>query len=183
MLYSSHLSPPSPSAPFSRHPFPWLRPAFPPRWALGWGQSRWGYASVAALEEVVARYDALMIPLDVIYSDVDHMDGFRDFTYDPVNYPLPAVRKFVAALGAAGRRWVPILDPGIRVDPGYSAYDAGMQEGVFVKRAPTAHHRSPRSGRARRSPPTFSPRARGASSRRRSRLFMSSRPSPGSGST
>jgi hypothetical protein len=56
------------------------RPAFPPRWALGWGQSRWGYASVAALEEVVARYDAEKIPLETVYSDIDHMDGYGEDT-------------------------------------------------------------------------------------------------------
>jgi alpha-D-xyloside xylohydrolase len=58
---------------------------------------------------------------------------YRDFTFDPVNYPLPKVRAFVAALAAAGRRWVPILDPGIKIDPGYAAYDAGVAEDVFVK--------------------------------------------------
>jgi hypothetical protein len=43
------------------------------------------------------------------------------------------VRAFVAALAAAGRRWVPILDPGIKTDPGYAAYDAGVAEDGLVK--------------------------------------------------
>ena len=38
-------------------------------------------------------------------------------------------------LHARGQRWVPIVDPGIKIDPGYPAYDAGLALGVFITSA------------------------------------------------
>lgn len=38
-------------------------------------------------------------------------------------------------LHARGQRWVPIVDPGIKIDPGYPAYDAGLAASVFIKSA------------------------------------------------
>ena len=43
------------------------------------------------------------------------MDGWRDFTFDPLNYPLPEMQRFVRELHARQQRWVPIVDPGIKV--------------------------------------------------------------------
>ena len=54
------------------------------------------------------------------------MDGFRDFTLDPLKYPLDQMKKFVSEeLHPRGKKWVPILDPGIKVEPGYGPYEAG----------------------------------------------------------
>ena len=99
------------------------RPAMPPAWALGFHQSRWGYESVAALETVVRGYQDAGIPLDTVWSDIDHMDGFRDFTLQPERYAAPELAAFLQQLRERGQRWVPIVDPGIKVDPGYPAYD------------------------------------------------------------
>ena len=68
------------------------------------------------------------------------------------------MQRFVAELHAKGQRWIPIVDPGavsatltclaitsrqqpllfpplagIKVDRGYPAYDAGMQQDVFMR--------------------------------------------------
>jgi alpha-glucosidase (family GH31 glycosyl hydrolase) len=43
------------------------------------------------------------------------------------------VRAFVDALHAEGRRFVPILDPGIALAPGYAPYDDGVAAGVFLR--------------------------------------------------
>ena len=53
---------------------------------------RYGYASIWEMQEVVDNYTAAAIPLDVMWGDIDYMDRWRDFTFDPVNFPLPAMQ-------------------------------------------------------------------------------------------
>jgi hypothetical protein len=44
------------------------------------------------MQEVVDNYTAARIPLDTMWGDIDYMEHQRDFTFDPVNFPLPAVQ-------------------------------------------------------------------------------------------
>ncbi|KAL4448263.1 hypothetical protein ABPG75_005482 [Micractinium tetrahymenae] len=109
------------------------RPAMMPFWSLGWHQCKYGYRSVWEVEQVVANYSAAGLPLEAIWTDIDHMDSWRDFTFHPQNYPLQEMQRFVADLHSKGQRWVPIVDPGIKVDPGYAPYDEGLKEDVFMR--------------------------------------------------
>ncbi|KAL4423393.1 hypothetical protein ABPG77_004324 [Micractinium sp. CCAP 211/92] len=109
------------------------RPAMMPYWSLGWHQCKYGYRSVWEVQQVVANYSAAGLPLEAIWTDIDHMDGWRDFTFHPEHYPLPEMQRFVADLHSRGQRWVPIVDPGIKVDPGYAPYDEGIKEDVFMR--------------------------------------------------
>jgi len=59
------------------------KPLLPPLWGLGWHQSKYGYENTAALNAVVNGYATDKIPLEAIWSDIDYMDGFQDFTVDP----------------------------------------------------------------------------------------------------
>lgn len=43
-----------------------------------------------------------------------------------------AVQAFVKELHANKQYWVPIVDPGIKVDPGYPAYDQGLAAHAFI---------------------------------------------------
>ena len=45
------------------------------------------------------------------------------------------IQAFLNKLHDGGQKWVPIIDPGILIDPGYPAYDEGMKEDVWVKDA------------------------------------------------
>jgi hypothetical protein len=44
------------------------------------------------MQEVVDNYTAAQIPLEVMWGDIDYMDHWRDFTFDPVNFPLTAMQ-------------------------------------------------------------------------------------------
>jgi alpha-glucosidase len=106
------------------------RPALPPRWALGFHQSRWGYASGAELEAIAARFRAEHIPADALWLDIQHMRGFRSFTIDDSAFP-PAT---FANLATQGFHTVAIADPGIKIDPGWDVYDSGIAGDHFLRR-------------------------------------------------
>ena len=49
------------------------------------------------MQEVVDNYTRANIPLDVMWGDIDYMERWRDFTFDPVNFPLPALQVCMVA--------------------------------------------------------------------------------------
>src|ERR1041385_2164308 len=61
----------------------------PPLWALGNQQSRWSYYPDTMVEEVVSEYRKRDLPLDVVYLDIDYMNGYRVFTFDKQRFPDP----------------------------------------------------------------------------------------------
>lgn len=87
------------------------KPAIPPFWSLGFHQSRWGYDSVDTLNDILSQYEGLGLPLDTIWSDIDYMMDFQDFTVDTDNFPLDAMRKITEKY-----RYVPIVDAGVSRD-------------------------------------------------------------------
>jgi len=107
--------------------------ALPPRWALGYHQSRWSYASEAEVRQVARELRGRRIPCDAIYLDIDHMDGFRVFTWDRARFPDPA--GLLADLRAAGLRVVTIIDPGVKIDPRYFVCAEGLARELFCKLA------------------------------------------------
>lgn len=102
-----------------------------PKWAFGYQQSRWGYASAEDIREVVKGYRDLGIPLDAVYMDIDYMERFKDFTVDAQKFPdFPA---FVTEMKEQGVHLVPIIDAGVKVEEGYPIYEEGVRENYFCK--------------------------------------------------
>ncbi len=117
------------------------RPPLPPRWALGYHQSRWSYASTDEVRQVVDGFDAHNLPLSAIHLDIDYMDGFRLFTVDHGRFPdLPGLARDLAVRDVA---LVTILDCGVKTDPGYGAYASGIAEKVFCARPDGEPFRAP----------------------------------------
>ncbi len=107
------------------------RMPMPPRWALGFQQSRWGYAPASQLDELADRFRSERIPADALWLDIQHLDGFRTFTWDPTTFPDPD--GLIARLAARGFATIAIADPGIKVDPGWSIYDGGVAGNHFLR--------------------------------------------------
>lgn len=101
----------------------------PPLWALGHQQCRWGYESEEDLRAIAESFRRHNIPNDGLWLDIDYMDGYRVFTFDRKSFPDPA--KQIHGLSAEEGEVVPILDPGVKVDPGYEVYDDGLSRRVF----------------------------------------------------
>ena len=108
-------------------------PHLQPYWAFGFHQCKYGYPNIQYVEQVVANYSAANIPLDTIWSDIDYMDEYQDFTWDPVNYPVNTVQSFADQLHEQNQQYVIILDPGIKKDTSYTPYNDLINSGGYIK--------------------------------------------------
>ncbi|MBD8069541.1 glycoside hydrolase family 31 protein [Bacillus sp. PS06] len=107
------------------------RMQIPPKWALGYHQSRYSYETEAEVRELVQHFLDKEIPVDAIYLDIHYMDGYRVFTFDRDRFPNP--EKLMKDLKEAGIHVVPIVDPGVKEDPEYPIYQEGINEDRFCK--------------------------------------------------
>ena len=123
----------------------------PPKWALGNQQSRWSYYPDTVAEDVVRRYRADDLPLDVLHLDIDYMQQYRVFTWDRHGYPDPS--GFTEKLRKQGVKVVVIVDPGVKYQPpepgatdaatnpevtaqdkSYYVFNQGLAKDYFLKR-------------------------------------------------
>ena len=108
------------------------RSYIPPKFAFGFGQSRWGYTTKEDFRTVAKGYRENHIPIDMIYMDIDYMQSFKDFTLSEENFrDFP---EFVQEMKDQDLRLIPIIDAGVKVEPGYDVYEEGVKNNYFCKR-------------------------------------------------
>ncbi|MEK4175036.1 glycoside hydrolase family 31 protein [Aeribacillus sp. FSL K6-8210] len=107
------------------------RMPLPPKWALGYHQSRYSYETEQEVREIAQTFIEKDIPLDVIYLDIHYMNGYRVFTFDRNRFPN--LKQLIADLKQKGIRVVPIVDPGVKEDPEYVIYQEGIRHDYFCK--------------------------------------------------
>lgn len=103
----------------------------PPRWALGYQQCRYSYNPDSRVREIADTFRAKKIPCDVIWMDIDYMDEYRIFTFRKDEFPDP--KGLNTYLHERGFKSVWMIDPGVKVDPGYAVYDSGTKIDAWVK--------------------------------------------------
>ncbi|WP_196158173.1 glycoside hydrolase family 31 protein [Reinekea sp. G2M2-21] len=109
------------------------RPYLPPKWALGYHQSRHSYETEQQVRDVVQGFIQHDMPVDAIYLDIMYMDGYRVFTFHPEHFQKAP--ELVDDLLTQGVRLVPIVDPGVKVDPEYRIYQQGVSADYFTHSA------------------------------------------------
>jgi alpha-glucosidase len=107
------------------------RPALPPRWALGYHQTRWSYPSQDRVLEVAAELRRRDLPADVVGLDLDHMDRARVFTWSPERFPDPVGMH--EQLADAGFRTVAIVDTAVERATGNRIFEEAVALGYLLR--------------------------------------------------
>lgn len=102
-----------------------------PKFAFGFGQSRWGYKTPEDFMTAAKKYRENHIPIDMVYMDIDYMDHYKDFT---VNEDFSDFPQYVENMKKNNIRLIPIIDAGVRIETGYDVYEEGVAENYFCKR-------------------------------------------------
>jgi alpha-glucosidase len=115
----------------------------PPRWSLGYQQSRWSYEPESRVREIAKGFRDRNIPCDVLWFDIDYMHGFRCFTFDHAKFPDPAALN--RDLHSLHFKTIYMIDPGIKVDPNYAVYAQGRHardgsQSVFIQNSLGQEH-------------------------------------------
>lgn len=103
----------------------------PPKWALGYHQSRYSYTSQEEVKQVVQQFKDRRIPLDCVFLDIHYMDEYRVFTFDEDKFPT--YKDLIRELNREHVDVVPIVDPGVKKDVDYHVYREGMEKDYFSK--------------------------------------------------
>ena len=107
------------------------RMEMPPLWSLGYQQCRYSYVPDTRIKSVADTFRLKNIPCDVIWMDIDYMERFKVFTFDPVKIPDPkGVNDY---LHKKGFHSIWMIDPGVKVEKDYPVYESGTKGNHWVQ--------------------------------------------------
>jgi alpha-glucosidase len=107
------------------------RMKMPPLWSLGYQQNRYSYYPEAEVLRIARTLREKKIPADGITLDIHYMDHYKVFTWDNNRFPDP--KQMTGKLNSMGFKLTVIVDPGVKLEPGYATYDSGLKNNVFIK--------------------------------------------------
>lgn len=107
------------------------RMPLPPLWSLGYQQNRYSYFPDTEVLRIAQTLREKKIPADGITLDIHYMDAYKLFTWDKARFADPAA--MTKKLAAMGFKTTVIVDPGIKVEKGYGAYERGLKDNIFIK--------------------------------------------------
>lgn len=85
------------------------KPIMPPKWALGFSQSRGMLTNEALSREIAAGYRERQIPCDIIYQDIGWVEGLQNFEWWKERYQNP--KQMLSDLADDGFKVVVSQDP------------------------------------------------------------------------
>ena len=103
----------------------------PPLWSLGYQQCRFSYHPDSRVKEIADLLRQHRIPTDVIWMDIHYMDSYKIFTFHPQEFPDP--KGLNDYLHQKNFKAVYMIDPGVKVEPGYFVDDQGTAGDYWVK--------------------------------------------------
>lgn len=113
--------------------YTWLtgRIPMPPKWSLGYHQSRWSYFPDTKILNLAESFIQKDIPLDVIHLDIHYMDDYKIFTWNKNKFPDPL--NMINKLKKIGVNTTVIIDPGIKIDTTYETFKTGELQDIYLK--------------------------------------------------
>ena len=103
----------------------------PPLWSLGYQQCRFSYHPDTRVKEIADLLRQNRIPSDVIWMDIHYMDNYKIFTFHPKEFSDP--KGLNDYLHSKNLKAVYMIDPGVKVEPGYFVDDQGTAADYWVK--------------------------------------------------
>lgn len=103
----------------------------PQMFAIAYHQCRWNYITDEDVRDVDRKFDRHDIPYDVIWLDIEYLDGKKYFTWDQMTFPDPLDMQ--QQLDEHDRKLVAIIDPHIKREEGYSVVKELESKGYGVK--------------------------------------------------
>lgn len=104
------------------------KPMMPPLYSFGYHQSRWGYQTQEAVEQVISKLDESHIPFDFITLDIDHLANQSPYTINATAFPH--FDQLVQRLKDNNRYLIRITDPHIPVD--HKLAQEGIDNSYFI---------------------------------------------------
>lgn len=107
------------------------RMKMPPLWSLGYQQNRYSYYPETEVFRIAQTLREKKIPADGITLDIHYMDNYKLFTWNKDRFPNPLAT--TKKLESMGFKTTVIVDPGIKVENNYEAYENGLKSNIFIK--------------------------------------------------
>ncbi|GAB4515609.1 MAG: hypothetical protein Tsb0013_20190 [Phycisphaerales bacterium] len=107
------------------------QPFMPPMWSVGYHQSKYSYFPQSNVLDIANEFRTRQIPAEVIWMDIDYMDGFRNFTFNSSAFPNPA--QLNSDLDALNFQAVWMANCGQKVDGGWDVYQQMFAQNLAVK--------------------------------------------------
>ncbi len=134
------------------------RMPLPPRWSLGYQQSRCSYYPQSVVQQLAETFRNKHFPVDGIVLDADYLQDYEPFRINTHRFPdMPGLAKNLAAMHI---ELTASVNPGIKLDSTYVGNNDGLKEDIFLKYTDGRRFVAPIAPSTNHFPDFTDPRAR-----------------------